>query len=203
MSRIYVCMCVYEWGADLDEICHVCSFPLSFFPSKKKKKKKENKSLRCSSWERAVLGDPERVSSDGTGNVQVPDVLLLPMSFDDKSTFGLPIATTRNGCVITKRQWFSGKIHRCHRWAPRSIRGWRIVFAVFFFCSPDNDVFVFKSIVVHFPSRYPSLSAERTLTGSGLTSRYLEPFYSGMVWAPQVIPQHGMETHHISHTHHP
>jgi hypothetical protein len=24
---------------------------------------------------------------------------------------------------ITKRQWFSGKIHRCHRWAPRSIRG--------------------------------------------------------------------------------
>ena len=22
-----------------------------------------------------------------------------------------------------KRQWFSGKIHRCHRWAPRSIRG--------------------------------------------------------------------------------
>jgi len=28
--------------------------------------------------------------------------------------------------VITKRQWFSGKIHRCHRWAPRSIRGWRM-----------------------------------------------------------------------------
>ena len=24
-----------------------------------------------------------------------------------------------------QRQWFSGKIHRCHRWAPRSIRGWR------------------------------------------------------------------------------
>jgi hypothetical protein len=22
-----------------------------------------------------------------------------------------------------KRQWFNGKIHRCHRWAPRSIRG--------------------------------------------------------------------------------
>ena len=22
-----------------------------------------------------------------------------------------------------ERQWFSGKIHRCHRWAPRSIRG--------------------------------------------------------------------------------
>jgi len=26
---------------------------------------------------------------------------------------------------ITERQWFSGKIHRCHRWAPRSIRGCR------------------------------------------------------------------------------
>ena len=24
---------------------------------------------------------------------------------------------------INQRQWFSGKIHRCHRWAPRSIRG--------------------------------------------------------------------------------
>ena len=23
------------------------------------------------------------------------------------------------------RQWFSGKIHRCHRWAPGSIPGWR------------------------------------------------------------------------------
>jgi hypothetical protein len=26
---------------------------------------------------------------------------------------------------VTKRQWFSGKIQRCHRWAPGSIPGWR------------------------------------------------------------------------------
>ena len=32
-----------------------------------------------------------------------------------------------------KRQWFSGKIHRCHRWAPRSIRGWRSSFFALFF----------------------------------------------------------------------
>lgn len=25
-------------------------------------------------------------------------------------------------------QWFSGKIQRCHRWAPRSIRGWSTLF---------------------------------------------------------------------------
>ena len=25
----------------------------------------------------------------------------------------------------SSRQWFSGKIHRCHRWAPSSILGWR------------------------------------------------------------------------------
>ena len=24
-----------------------------------------------------------------------------------------------------KREWFSGKIQRCHRWAPSSILGWR------------------------------------------------------------------------------
>jgi hypothetical protein len=26
----------------------------------------------------------------------------------------------------TKRHWFSGKIQRCHRWAPGSIPGWRM-----------------------------------------------------------------------------
>lgn len=29
-----------------------------------------------------------------------------------------------------KRQWFSGKIQRCHRWAPSSILGWRIRYDV-------------------------------------------------------------------------
>ena len=28
--------------------------------------------------------------------------------------------------VLDLRQWFSGKIQRCHRWAPSSILGWRI-----------------------------------------------------------------------------
>ena len=27
-----------------------------------------------------------------------------------------------------KCQWFSGKIQRCHRWAPGSIPGWRIIY---------------------------------------------------------------------------
>jgi hypothetical protein len=27
--------------------------------------------------------------------------------------------------VSSKRHWFSGKIQRCHRWAPGSIPGWR------------------------------------------------------------------------------
>ena len=27
--------------------------------------------------------------------------------------------------LISKCQWFSGKIQRCHRWAPGSIPGWR------------------------------------------------------------------------------
>ena len=31
----------------------------------------------------------------------------------------LPSTTTK----LHKRQWFRGKIHRCHRWAPLSIRG--------------------------------------------------------------------------------
>ena len=40
-----------------------------------------------------------------------PTLLFLSMvSIVDSSTF--------------THQWFSGKIHRCHRWAPRSIRGW-------------------------------------------------------------------------------
>jgi hypothetical protein len=34
--------------------------------------------------------------------------------------------------ISKKRQWFSGKIHRCHRWAPRSIRGWRNKITSFF-----------------------------------------------------------------------
>ena len=29
--------------------------------------------------------------------------------------------------MINKCQWFSGKIQRCHRWAPGSIPGWRIM----------------------------------------------------------------------------
>ena len=35
------------------------------------------------------------------------------------------ISLTNKHHLPDKRQWFSGKIHRCHRWAPRSIRGWR------------------------------------------------------------------------------
>ena len=31
---------------------------------------------------------------------------------------------------IIKCQWFSGKIQRCHRWAPGSIPGWRIRISV-------------------------------------------------------------------------
>ena len=27
---------------------------------------------------------------------------------------------------LIQRQWFSGKIQRCHRWAPCSIHGWRM-----------------------------------------------------------------------------
>ena len=29
--------------------------------------------------------------------------------------------------IVIECQWFSGKIQRCHRWAPGSIPGWRIV----------------------------------------------------------------------------
>ena len=32
--------------------------------------------------------------------------------------------------MINKCQWFSGKIQRCHRWAPGSIPGWRIRYSV-------------------------------------------------------------------------
>ena len=32
-----------------------------------------------------------------------------------------------------KRKWFSGKIQRCHRWAPGSIPGLRIFLQLFFF----------------------------------------------------------------------
>ena len=31
--------------------------------------------------------------------------------------------------LLFKCQWFSGKIQRCHRWAPSSILGWRSCFA--------------------------------------------------------------------------
>ena len=32
-----------------------------------------------------------------------------------------------------RRKWFSGKIQRCHRWAPGSIPGLRILFEVYLF----------------------------------------------------------------------
>ena len=38
--------------------------------------------------------------------------------------------------VLRKCQWFSGKIQRCHRWAPSSILGWRITFSFDLFDHP-------------------------------------------------------------------
>ena len=39
----------------------------------------------------------------------------------------------------SSRQWFSGKIHRCHRWAPSSILGWR----KFLFCIFLSDLNIY------------------------------------------------------------
>jgi hypothetical protein len=51
-------------------------------------------------------------------------------NFSWKSIFGKAYFMVVVGLMIYRRkanmrQWFSGKIHRCHRWAPGSIPGWR------------------------------------------------------------------------------
>ena len=38
---------------------------------------------------------------------------------------------------FTQHQWFSGKIQRCHRWAPSSILGWCTL--VLAFCHRSTD----------------------------------------------------------------
>ena len=46
-----------------------------------------------------------------------------PRRLHEKVFIVLVIDKETLACHKYKHQWFSGKIHRCHRWAPRSIRG--------------------------------------------------------------------------------
>ena len=72
------------------------------------------------------------------------ELALLELCFSDyfgamKDNFRLPLIIYElwNAIVADQREWFSGKIQRCHRWAPSSILGSRISP----FCFPPISTF--------------------------------------------------------------
>ena len=73
----------------------------------------------------------------------------------------------------SRRQWFSGKIHRCHRWAPRSIRGWRKDSKVFLFIFLIIvfDVFFILFCFFHFSPASKSFSASLSVPRMGSCPR--------------------------------